>query len=155
MIQRAELVRLKTDFTTFDYVKLIQKNLEPPYRLYVDFSMFCFESKFKILYFNLNNYYNLEVDPPKYKFQFAQRNCAFNKTILITDDKIKEKLNQELDVPDSLHMQTAFANHSKTLRWNNGSGLQPQMILSVHVWIERLSPTLMFDKPDSDDSDME
>ena len=45
VVQRVETVTLHTDFTIFDFVKNIIKNIGEPYRFYIDLSLICTAGK--------------------------------------------------------------------------------------------------------------
>ena len=61
---------------------------------------------------------------------------------------------QELDHDDGILFQRSFVEHCRRLHFNGDSGLIPFRILSTHVYIQRLSPTL-YNTVDEDHSDEE
>ena len=75
-------------------------------------------------------------------FQHASKNCNFNKTNLITSEGAKDAVLSELNLPDKDLLMLAFQRHCHVLRFKNqNSGLCPFVILSVNIWIDRISPT--------------
>ena len=75
-------------------------------------------------------------------FQHASKNCNFNKKFLITSEDAKSALLSELNQPDKDLLMLAFQRHCEVLRFKNqNSGLCPFCILTVNIWIDRISPT--------------
>ena len=93
---------------------------------------------------------HLELDPPQYSYHHGSKHSSFNEQTLIQDDEQKDQLLKEIDRPEAELLQRAFAKHCKTLHWKGDSGKAPHMILSVNVWLDRVSPTLYFAEPDAE-----
>ena len=88
----------------------------------------------------------------EFVYQHASCNTNFNEIFLITGDDKKAQLREELDVDDRVLFQRAFASHCAKLHFNGDSGLNPHRILSLHIYITRMSPTLYdFTSDDSDE----
>ena len=61
--------------------------------------------------------------------------------MLITSDDLKEQVIEECNLPDKELLNNAFAKHCATMNFMGDSGLTPHMILSLHILIQRISPT--------------
>ena len=60
-----------------------------------------------------------------------------------------------MDQPESELLQRAFVKHCNVLHWKSDSGLSPQMILAVNIWIDRVSPTMHFAETEAELEDFE
>lgn len=93
---------------------------------------------------------NVGTDQTQIKFQHSSKSCSFNKTFLIVDDEAKSTLLGEMDRPDKSHLESAFNKHCQVLHFKENSGLCPFAILSVNVYIDRISPTIAASDSDTD-----
>ena len=91
-----------------------------------------------------------EIDQSQLIFQHASKGSAFNHIKLITNADGKDALLTELKKPDKELLELAFSNHTRVLRFNGDSGLCPHMIMSVHIYIDRISPTIEDLEPSED-----
>ena len=76
------------------------------------------------------------------KFQRGSKGTSFQAS-LVTNDYHKKKLISHLQKPDQEILELAFRNHCEKLVFNGDSGLCPYMILSLHCYIDRISPLLL------------
>ena len=148
MIQYAELVLPHVDEPLSSQIKDIIHAIEEPYRIHTSLSMLCTYGIIKLFIHFLPNL----VGPRKeLVYQHASMYQHFNDTFVISNDSSKEKLLAEIDAPDQVLFQKAFAKHCASLHFNNGdSGLTPYKILALNVYIQRLSPTFYDLSSDSD-----
>ena len=119
---------------------------------------------FLFLLIDLSHFFNKQVQRlnineilgPKREliYQHASHHTSFNEIFLITGDDKKTQLLEELDVDDAVLFQRAFATHCAKLHFNGDSGLNPHRILSLHVYITRISPTLYTLSSDESDDEM-
>ena len=88
----------------------------------------------------------------KLKYQRPSRSSGFNKQKNVYNDKQKELLLQELDMDDTEWMRNSFQRHCVMMSTGRDhistSGLSPVCILSIHMYIQRFSPTF-FDESDT------
>ena len=82
------------------------------------------------------------------KFQRGSKGTSFQAS-LVPNEYHKQKLISQLRKPDEEILELAFRNHCEKLVFNGDSGLCPYMILSLHCYIDRISP-LLLDESDSD-----
>ena len=84
----------------------------------------------------------LGIDQKEMVFQHGSKSCHFNKTNLISCEEAKTALLNELNKPDKDLLKEAFQRHCQVLKFKNqNSGLCPFSILTVNIWIDRISPT--------------
>ena len=74
-------------------------------------------------------------------YQHASQTASFNKLFVIMDDIQKDKLVEECNLPNKELLNLAFARHCDAMNFHGDSGLTPHMILSLHVYIQRISPS--------------
>jgi hypothetical protein len=83
----------------------------------------------------------------KLKYQRPSISSGFNKQKNVYNDKQKDLLLKELDIDDTEWMINCFNNHCKMMstgrEYISTSGLSPVCILSVHLYIQRFSPTFL------------
>ena len=77
----------------------------------------------------------------QYVYQHASSNANFNSPFLIITDDHKKAVIEQCSLPDKEILQMAFAKHCEAMKFRGDSGLQPHMILSLHIRIQRISPT--------------
>ena len=104
-----------------------------------------------VIFENFLNLFKIFLGPKReLVFQHASMNTNFNEIFLITSDQKKAALIDEINKDDADLFQIAFNKHCSKLHFNGDSGLIPYRILSTHVFIQRMSPTLYNYIPESE-----
>ena len=77
-------------------------------------------------------------------FRHGSKGTSFNQQSLLLNDEQKQIFLNEINMDDKGLLEKAFLNHARVGHFSGGdSGLNPFAILSVHLYIQRGSPSML------------
>ena len=86
----------------------------------------------------MNNSYFIETE---LVFQHACKSAHFNKYFVVLNDSQRDQLIKQCDQPNKELLHEAFVKHCDVMNFQGDSGLIPHMIMALHVYIQRISPS--------------